>query len=71
MNAPNRLPTVRIDDAEYFVDRTLQELRSVDNPHKRIELTTFYCELSRGDIIHMNGNDYQTAGFHLRATQTP
>lgn len=67
MNTPNKLPTVRIDLESYFVDERLHELRHVDNPHRRISQFDFYADLSRGDLIHINGNEYETARFHLRA----
>jgi len=34
---PRRLPIVRLDGVDYFIDERLQELRAVWNPHRRIE----------------------------------
>ncbi len=36
-----RLPTVTIDDEEYFIDDRLGELRNVNNPH---DVKVFTCK---------------------------
>jgi len=66
MNIPNQLPIVRIDRASFYVDKRLMELRHVDNPHDRIELAEFYACLSTGDLIHIEGDDYESASFHSK-----
>ena len=41
---PRRLPTLRFEDGEYFIDNRLDEFRTVTPPVRRIEFIRFESE---------------------------
>lgn len=57
MTQPNRLPTIRLFDTDYFVDNRLQQLRNTQDPHDFMTFSEFetMVQLAALSIRHSGG----------------
>jgi hypothetical protein len=57
MTHPNRLPTIRLFDTDYFVDNRLHQLRNAQDPHDFMSFSEFetMVQLATLSIRHSGG----------------